>query len=460
MSGKIKLFVYRKRLIIWLFVKLLSLIFYGKERKTKELFRMKPELYVNKFFHNPLVVAQVKEQFVFDPDYYLGHKSPSGKEFFGEKKFISFQEIVLESKIKNKNIILNLGDSSTSGWDSRVVEFNRKVKSEQNKIRLPFFQYKTYADFLRDYTDDYIIVNAGIPAFTSYQGARYLSTLLDSFTRENCKVVGVTIYFGNNDCSWNSNKEDKNLMPKNINSIYQKILYAWFENSYYAKLVLADKIRKQGAPGLHESIKTRTSLNDYAQSIEAMIILCKNRGISCCLIEPMVPYHWEPGTREKGSVFPSPYEKSPGGYYVHRFLKDALKNWEIAQLLRLNKRDYENAQLAYESAVEIDFLVPRIKKEYKLALENLANIYEIPLIKIEIPRNEDEEIYILDYCHPYEPANLLIAKCLLQFINNINPNNYIKKYNSARKELSKILPNLEKRKYYNGQPPEDRYPML
>jgi lysophospholipase L1-like esterase len=444
-------------------VSILNLVYFKKEIKTIRILKKKPELYINKLFHNPLVVAQVKEELVFEPDYFLGHKSPPEKDFFGEMDFVSFQTVVDESQKTGKEIVLNLGDSSTSGWDSNVVEDNRMAKERSlENIKLPFFKYKTYSDFLRRRIDDYIIVNAGIPAYTSVQGARYLSVLLDAFHAKNCKIRSVTVYFGNNDCSWNANREDKFVIPGNPVSFLQKVYASWFNNSMYAKLSLADKMRRNSAPIHTESVITRTGIDDFSRNIEAMITICKDRGIDICLIEPVIPLLWEPGKRAKNIDFPSPFDKdSPGGFHVYKLLEEANSFWKRGINLLKDRSRYDDMITNFTNAMENDFLVPRIKKAYKLTLEKVAIRHNVPLIKIVIPRNESEIEYVLDYCHPNEPANEMIADKLEEFIKSLPQSNKHKKINdSAIRQLSKLLNETEKPKYVNGIPPVDSYPMV
>lgn len=444
-------------------VSLLNLVYLKKEIKTIRILKKKPELYINKLFHNPLVVAQVKEELVFEPDYFLGHKSPPGKDFFGELDFVSFQTVVYESHKTGKEIVLNLGDSSTSGWDSTVVEDNRRAKEfSVENIKLPFFKYKTYSDFLRKKIDEYIIVNAGIPAYTSVQGARYLSVLLDAFHAENCKIKCVTIYFGNNDCSWNANREDKFVIPGNPVSFLQKVYTAWFNDSMYAKLTLADKMRRKSAAIHTESVITRTGIDDFSRNIDAMITICKDRGIAICLIEPVVPLLWEPGKRAKNIDFPSPFDKnSPGGFHVYKLLEEANSFWKRGISLLKKKDRYDDMITNLANAMENDFLVPRIKKAYNFTLEKVALRRDVSLIKVDIPRDESEIEYILDYCHPDEPTNKMIADKLEEFITSLPQINHHKNTkNSAIKQLSKLLSETEKPNYINGEPPVDSYPMV
>ena len=58
-----------------------------------------------------------------------------------KKDFVDFKTIVKEAKTSGKPIILNLGDSSTSGWNSDVITENRGRQKMRLPILSPFYSH-------------------------------------------------------------------------------------------------------------------------------------------------------------------------------------------------------------------------------------------------------------------------------------------------------------------------------
>lgn len=82
--------------------------------------------------------------------------------------------------------------------------------------------------------------------------------------------------------------------------------------------------------------------------------------------------------------------------------------------------DHGNEALArhlFKQAYDTDFLVPRIKDGYREALSKVSDEMNVPLVSIseEIPL--DDRSYFIDYCHPIEPANKLIARKIMESID-------------------------------------------
>ena len=99
-------------------------------------------------------------------------KKSEGK-LIGKNSFVPLQEIVKAAKSHGGKIVLNLGDSSTSGWNSDMVAAGGGT---------PFFTYKTYSDILSE--KGLFVINAGVPGYTSLQGKFYLKRLLSTFEKE------------------------------------------------------------------------------------------------------------------------------------------------------------------------------------------------------------------------------------------------------------------------------------
>ena len=163
----------------------------------------------DRLFRNPVMAAQSLES-IFILDSHLGFTTPVGQEFYGEKNHLSLDDAISQIREGRKKVILNMGDSSTSGWDSNVVTFNRVREQEQKALLSPFFRYKTYSDYLRDILgNEFFVINAGVPAHTSLQGHRRLCLLLKRFKKEKIDIDLVTAYYGNNDSVWDHNRQDR-----------------------------------------------------------------------------------------------------------------------------------------------------------------------------------------------------------------------------------------------------------
>src|SRR5215510_2469006 len=147
---------------------------------------------MGKLFDNPLMKHQVTgNQFVQNAQ---GEIRLMG-DFVGEKHYISLQDVRAEAQTSKKKIVLNIGDSSTSGWDSDVVALNQRMEKElgsdfdTNQALFPLFNYKTYSDCLRDNVGDkFIVINAGIPTHTSLNGLRRLEELGKTFDDEGISI--------------------------------------------------------------------------------------------------------------------------------------------------------------------------------------------------------------------------------------------------------------------------------
>jgi hypothetical protein len=141
---------------------------------------------MGKLFDHPLMKHQVTgNQFV---------KNAQGEirlrgDFVGEQRYIALKDVRAEAQTSKQKIVLNIGDSSTSGWDSDVVALNQRMEKalgsafDNNHALFPLFNYKTYPDCLRDNLGDkFIVLNAGIPTHTSLNGLRRLKELARHLT--------------------------------------------------------------------------------------------------------------------------------------------------------------------------------------------------------------------------------------------------------------------------------------
>jgi len=233
---------------------------------------------MGKLFDHPLMKHQVTgNQFVKNAQ---GEIRLTG-DFVGEKHYISLNDVRAEAQTSKKKIVLNIGDSSTSGWDSDVVALNQRMEKalgsdfDKNHALFPLFNYKTYPDCLRDNIGGkFIVLNAGIPTHTSLNGLRRLKELGKTFDDEGISIDYVTIYYGNNDSTCNANIEEKN------------------RNAGFFKKSLSNIKGKN-------KIIPRTSLQDYIANVELIVKYCHSKNMIPILILPVIPLYWEPARRVK-----------------------------------------------------------------------------------------------------------------------------------------------------------------
>jgi lysophospholipase L1-like esterase len=139
------------------------------------------------------------------------------QDFIGQNDFLTIEAVVAEIRATGKKVILNVGDSSTAGWDTRVTIENQARRKAGQPLLSAFFRYPTYSDLLRDEIGDrYVVLNAGIPGHTSINALRRLQYLLQQFASVGIRCDYVSIYIGNNDCQWENNVEDKSRLRSSL----------------------------------------------------------------------------------------------------------------------------------------------------------------------------------------------------------------------------------------------------
>ena len=97
-----------------------------------------------------------EDRFINHP--WFGRQFMPGQDFIGPDGFISLDEAAETARNSGKRIILNIGDSSTAGWDSRVGLENKKRRANELPLILPLFQYSTYSELLRDKVGNELVV--------------------------------------------------------------------------------------------------------------------------------------------------------------------------------------------------------------------------------------------------------------------------------------------------------------
>ena len=346
------------------------------------------------FAHNPIIQKQANDVDLFEADEELGHRLKRGR-FIGVYRngLITADEISQDPMRKGKLFVLSIGDSSTSGWNSDVVVENAQRHSLGEPLRSPFQTYRTYSDILAEAPRLYV-VNAGVPGFTSLQGSRYLERLLEEFDSLGIRIDVVTVYFGNNDSAWNGNIQDKYVLPS--------------EGLRLQLLRIADQ-----STGSFRVVP-RVSAADYTDHVTDMIQTCREAGADIVLVEPAIPKYWMPGLRAT-SLEDKVTEQyaSLEGSKVQELLYEARdsykKGCESAEASGLHE-----AEAYFVEAQEMDFIVPRIKRKHVSALQAVAEQEDVPLVSVAGKIPIDDRNFFLDYCHPIEPANEMIAEGILE----------------------------------------------
>ncbi len=341
------------------------------------------------FQHNPIVKKQADQVDLFEDDAELGHRLRGGG-FVGvyDPRIVSLTDLVQDSRREGRLTILNLGDSSTSGWDSNIVTENAERVKQGLPLKSPFHCYKTYSDVMAEDASLYVI-NAGVPGYSSLQGRVYLEQLLDQFESVGINIDLVTVYFGNNDSIWNGNIEDKYVVG---GGGWQLHLFRLFQQI-------------QG--GFH--VQPRVVEKDYRNNLIEISEICRRHTVEVVFIEPLIPRLWPPGVR--ASVRHEDAE-------IHA---SELVGTKVGELLRESQQLYAQGVKEFEEgkvlpaidlltdAREIDYVVPRIKKGHVNTLKMVASESGRKLISVSDRVPLDDRDFFIDYCHPIEPGNQLIV---------------------------------------------------
>lgn len=319
------------------------------------------------FSHNPFMIGYDCDLFEYDKD--LGFKFPEGR-MIGKDDFVSMEQVIGDIKSSGKKVILNLGDSSTSGWNSNNIAKN-------NKNSKPFFTYRTYSDILAEKSDFYVI-NAGVPGYTSLQGRLYLGKLLATLENAGIKADYVTVYFGNNDSTWNV-LEDRYKINDG-------------EPKSYAYGVFKDLLNKT----------KRVSKEHLKTNIEEIIKIAKAHGARPIIIVPPVRLDWKPGLRAEmhENEFEGSLEKVPA---------------PIKEELLHAREAYKKGD--FSAAYELDVVIPRIKPSYIRILKEISKENGATVVEAQEQIDDSKSsAYFVDYCHPTEKLNEIIVEKILSEI--------------------------------------------
>lgn len=327
------------------------------------------------FSRNPFMMGYDSNIFEADDD--LGFVFPDHK-LITSNNFSTLQNIISLFKPSDV-IILNLGDSSTSGRNS-----NKICKGAKDPTAV-FFTYKTYSQLMEEQGEQKVI-NAGVPGYSSLQGKKYLEMLLKKLSKNNILVDYVTIYFGNNDSTFNE---------------------------------IEDKVRIDYKKSFLNKTGFRVEIGDFKKNIYNIIEITKEYGALPIIISPLINYNWEPCIR-------SPKYKQEFEEAILKIKDKGIKT-KITQAINCYKRGN------LKKAKELDLVLPRIKDKYRKALFEVASKNDVLLIDVQekIPFTNTKK-YFADYCHPIEKSNQMIVDKILQFIKTNNGKINKKEYANVR----------------------------
>ena len=184
------------------------------------------------------------------------------------------------------------------------------------------------------------------------------------------RVVGVTLYFGNNDATENGSTDEATLERLSQTNGLQNELTSRF--ALYRLLRSVATGFQAGRP----NDKVRVSPDQYEANLRAMIELCQRYGIPVVVIEPRVPLSWQPA-HIKYSVS----------------LKDRVRNpWTSAELAESEKlyqlgleqvyRQNDSYEPLLQQAVEHDWVIPRIKSAWRNRLRAFDQMPGVKVVRL------------------------------------------------------------------------------
>lgn len=259
-------------------------------------------------------------------------------------------------------LLLHFGDSSTWGWG--LTDRSRTYAGELDK------QLAVHS------------VNLGVPGYSSLQGLRYMEEVLPSHHE---RVVGITLYFGNNDGTENGQPDsDKLYASQHIR------LPTWLNHLPIYRLMreVVSSLRP------HRNQEPRVNPEQYEANLRQMIALAESYDIPIVVIMPPVPLTWQPG-----HLTPM------------LSLESRINNpWSSDQLVEAKSAYQEGLRLLYlqsddcevylQQALEYDWVVPRIKNSWRQKILTLSDEGQMVVQLPEFFLPAEYPWLFEDYCHP------------------------------------------------------------
>src|SRR3989338_8241964 len=305
---------------------------------------------------------------------------------------------------------------SFSGYRESVAKQWTQIREE---IQSPFLSYDTYSEKGAKIDPLSHVVNLGVPGFSSVHLKSYIKRMLQRFKHAGVQeyIHAATIYIGNNDCVHNGNQEDKYVLGEDTSSQLHGVGYL-----------------KEKFPRVF--FTPRVSQEDYRENLEAIIGTLKSYGINqIVLTVPVVPLEWRPGLRSASDaqkVIDDAYEGNRDSKASRRY-ETARDLYDDFVATRTSKTE-DRAELFTrgQAALESDPMVPRIKSDYVKTISEVALAHEVAIVNLSavLPIRDmshqntsakNWENITIDYCHPAEHVNILIAYAQSLAKNSVNP---------------------------------------
>jgi lysophospholipase L1-like esterase len=272
-------------------------------------------------------------------------------------------------------LILNFGDSSTYGWGLG----NRD---------------QAYAGDLNELVPGVTSVNLGVPGYSSLQGLRYVQKVIP---RYHDRIVGVTLYFGNNDSTENGSEDDAKLAVVTRWPTLLRQHFALFR-------VMQDAMpRKAG-----HNRSPRVSPEVYLANMRDMVVITRGYGIPVAVVAPPLNRSWPPGYRTYTNSL-DPYVNNEWTArelaLAQRLHQDGLRLWEESD---------DRAHDLLGASVEHDWIVPRLKARWADQLDVLQQ-EGVSVARLDQHFIGAEFPYMfVDYCHPSAKTHRQIAERIVE----------------------------------------------
>lgn len=272
-------------------------------------------------------------------------------------------------------LFLHFGDSSTFGWGLQDRSY-------------------AYPGVIGGIRQDVHSVNLGVPGYSSFQGLSYMREVLPGC---HDRVLAVTLYFGNNDCTENGAPDaDKR----------------WERGSFLRRLPLV-RLMQDAVVSSKSSDNNRPRVNpdEYERNMAEMIRLAQSYGIRVVVIAPPVPLTWRPG-----HLTPT---VSLAGYVQNSWTSQELtiSSAHYARGVSLLKSYDDQCEEVLSDAVNHDWVLPRIKPDWTDRLHAVARQYGVRIVDIPRPFILAEYPYtFVDYCHPSNGLHNKIGKRVVEVL--------------------------------------------
>jgi hypothetical protein len=146
-----------------------------------------------------------------------------------------------------------------------------------------------------------------------------------------------------------------------------------------------------------------------------MVNFARASDVKPILIRPLIPKVWYPGLRAS-----TKFDELEGALEGVRNTRQGRLLLEAIDLYKEGLEELKKDEIKAESllveAQNRDYMVPRIKPAYVEILKDVADKTNTSLIDVQTQIPIDDRGYFIDYCHPIEPANRIIAQAVVNEI--------------------------------------------